>query len=74
MMLAVVTSSLHTSYCHFFRPITPHRTFPVWTPILMSTCTPVVALTLLIAEIMERPILTTFTAWFGLETGRPDTQ
>lgn len=45
--LARVTSSLQTSYCHFRRPITPHRTFPLWTPILMSTFTCVASLTAL---------------------------
>lgn len=43
--LAKVTSSLHTSNCHFLRPRTPHRTFPVWIPIRMSTSNPVASRT-----------------------------
>lgn len=45
MWLAKVTSSLHTSNCHFRRPSTPHSTFPVWIPILMSTLKPVASRT-----------------------------
>jgi hypothetical protein len=40
MWLANVTSSLHTSNCHLRKPRTPHRTFPVWMPILISTLNP----------------------------------
>lgn len=43
--LARVTSSLHTSNCHLRRPSTPHSTFPVWIPILMSTLKPVASRT-----------------------------
>lgn len=45
MWLAKVTSSLHTSNCHFRSPSTPQRTFPVWIPILMSTLNPVASRT-----------------------------
>ena len=45
--LAKLTSSLHTSNCHFLKPMTPHNTFPVWTPILMSTFVCVISLTAL---------------------------
>ncbi len=37
MWLAIVTSSDQMSYCHFFRPRTPLRTNPEWTPIRMSS-------------------------------------
>lgn len=45
MWLASVTSSLHTSNCHFLRPSTPHNTFPVCMPIRMSTLNPAASLT-----------------------------
>ena len=45
MWLANVTSSLHTSNCHLRRPRTPHRTLPVWMPILISTLNPVASRT-----------------------------
>ena len=44
---AKLTSSLHTSNCHFRSPITPHNTFPVWTPIRISTFVWVACLTAL---------------------------
>lgn len=47
MRLARDTSWDHTSYCHFLRPITPHRTFPEWIPTLMLMSTPVASLTCL---------------------------
>lgn len=47
MWLASVTSCDHTSYCHFRRPITPHRTFPEWTPTRMLMSTPVASRTFL---------------------------
>jgi len=45
MWLANVTSSLHTSNCHLRKPRTPHRTLPVWMPILISTLNPVASRT-----------------------------
>jgi len=53
MWLAKVTSSLHTSNCHFRKPSTPHSTFPVWIPILMSTLNPVASRTNLQDSIRE---------------------
>lgn len=53
MWLARVTSSLHTSNCHFRRPRTPHSTLPVWIPILMSTLKPVASRTNLRASIRK---------------------
>ena len=47
MWFAVVTSSDHTSYCHFFRPRTPLWTLPMCTPTLMLRLTPVASRTLL---------------------------
>jgi len=47
MWLARVTSCDQTSYCHFWRPITPQRTFPEWTPTRMLMSTPVASLTFL---------------------------
>lgn len=47
MWLANVTSCDHTSYCHFRRPMTPHRTFPEWTPTRMLISTPVASRTFL---------------------------
>lgn len=47
MWLANVTSCDHTSYCHFCRPITPQRTFPVCTPTRMLISTPVASRSLL---------------------------
>lgn len=47
MWLARVTSCDQTSYCHFWRPITPQRTFPEWTPTRMFMSTPVASLTFL---------------------------
>jgi len=47
MWLASVTSCDHTSYCHLRRPITPHRTFPEWTPTRMLMSTPVASRTFL---------------------------
>ena len=41
MWLASVTSLLHTSYCHFLRPSTPHSTPPVCRPTRMFSCTSV---------------------------------
>lgn len=41
MALASVTSLLHTSYCHFFSPSTPHSTRPVCMPTRMFRFTPV---------------------------------
>lgn len=43
--LAIVTSSDQTSYCHLHNPRTPLRTIPLWTPILISTSTPVASRT-----------------------------
>lgn len=43
--LANVTSSLQTSNCHFRKPNTPHSTFPVCTPIRISTLNPVASRT-----------------------------
>lgn len=45
MWLAKVTSSLHTSNCHFLSPKTPQSTFPVWIPIRISTLKPVASRT-----------------------------
>lgn len=45
--LANVTSCDHTSYCHFWSPITPHRTFPECTPTRMLMSTPVASRTFL---------------------------
>lgn len=36
-LLAMSTSQLQMSNCHFWRPKTPQRTEPEWTPILMSS-------------------------------------
>lgn len=47
MWLARVTSCDQTSYCHFWRPITPQRTFPECTPTRMLMSTPVASLTFL---------------------------
>ena len=47
MRLARDTSSLHTSNCHLRRPMTPHNTLPVWTPMRMSTLVRVASRTLL---------------------------
>lgn len=47
MWFAVVTSSDHTSYCHFFKPRTPLWTLPMCTPTLMLRLTPVASRTLL---------------------------
>lgn len=41
MLLASVTSLLHTSNCHLRRPRTPQCTRPVWIPTLMFTFTPI---------------------------------
>jgi len=57
MWLAKVTSSLHTSNCHFRKPSTPHSTFPVWIPILMSTLKPVASRTNLHATKFNLKIL-----------------
>lgn len=46
--LAIVTSSDHTSYCHFRSPKTPQRTEPVWIPMRMSTSTLVASRTSLV--------------------------
>lgn len=51
---ANVTSSDQVSYCHFFRPNTPHRTRPVWMPIRISTLTPVASRTSLNMSTMVR--------------------
>ena len=45
MWLARLTSSDHTSYCHFRSPRTPDNTRPVWMPIRMSTFAPVASRT-----------------------------
>lgn len=45
--LARVTSCDQTSYCHFWSPITPHRTFPECTPTRMLMSTPVASRTFL---------------------------
>ncbi len=47
ILFARETSSDQTSNCHFRRPMTPQRTFPVWTPILMSTSVCVTSRTVL---------------------------
>lgn len=47
MWLASVTSCDQTSYCHFWSPITPHRTFPEWTPTRILMSTPVASRTFL---------------------------
>ncbi len=41
ILFASVTSLLHTSYCHFFKPRTPHSTLPVWSPTRMLRLTSV---------------------------------
>lgn len=47
MWFANVTSSDHTSYCHFCKPITPQSTLPLWTPTRILTSTPVASRSLL---------------------------
>lgn len=47
ILFASVTSSLHTSNCHFRKPRTPQRTLPLCTPILISMLLPVASRTIL---------------------------
>ena len=59
MWLARVTSLDHTSNCHLCRPMSPHRTAPVWIPTLISTLWPVLHLT----RLWEKMVL-----WFFLSS------
>ncbi len=71
ILLASVTSLLHTSNLNLRLPTIPQRTVPVWMPTRMFTDSLRSSSKSLMAEIMLRPISTQFRAWFGFGSGHP---